>query len=670
MQLDIFQNNPATKKGGYLIKVAIKRPLFLLFSYFFDQEIAVGSRVLVDFGSGKKPMVGLVLDCVFCKQIPLKIKKINQLVDEKPLLSSNLIRLIKFVGRYYQAPIGEVAFLALPSSYLKNGNFFEINLIEKKPIAINLSNQPKLTNEQTNAINQISNNLQGNFLLEGVTGSGKTEVYLQTIAKIIQNGGQVLLLVPEIGLVEQMMDRLKARFGEIVAIHHSGLTDKKRFIAWQQIKSGEKSILLGTRSAIFYDFADLRAIIVDEEHDLSFKQMEKTRYNGRDLAIVRASFEKLLLILGTATPSLETLHRLKQDNWQRIYLANRVEDRPLPKVRLIDTKQNKGFLTQELISAIHRRLAQKEQVLLFLNRRGFAPIIGCESCDWQAVCPDCDTRLIAHLDKKKACCHHCGFEMNLAFNCADCGGGVKLIGLGTQRLEQMINREFPYANVLRIDSDVYKTALQFNQAIKKVINKEVDILLGTQWLSKGHHFAGVNLVGVLDIDSALYSHDFRSEERLAQLLVQIAGRAGRESKGEVLLQTSQTGHPIFEVFGNGYRHVADRLYKDRERYDLPPFCAQVLLLAQHKSAEIAQKALVLTKKTMQDNKIAENALWLGPVLANLARKAGIYRAVMLVQMENKKQLQAILPKLNSYLLEQGKLTGVKVMIDVDPMLVE
>ncbi|MDO5090430.1 MAG: primosomal protein N' [Cardiobacteriaceae bacterium] len=531
---------------------------------------------------------------------------------------------------------------------------------------------PELTAQQQTALNALAEIDKGTVLLEGVTGSGKTEVYIRHIERLIAGGGQVLVLVPEIGLVQMMLARLGGRLNAAVVAHHSGMTDAQRLASWQAVRAGDAQVLVGTRSAVFAEFADLRGIIIDEEHDLAYKQQDGLRYHARDLAAVRAHRRGIPLLLGSATPSLETLHLVQSGRAQHLRLSARVEERPMPQVIIEDVQQGQsvGFMSVNLLRAVRRALKAGEQVLFFLNRRGYAPLLSCEQCGWTADCEACDAKMTAHTATRNLRCHHCGRQAALPVRCPDCGQGLQMIGLGTQRLEQAVRQQFPQARVLRIDSDAYSTAKQFQQAVAQVAAGEVDILLGTQWLSKGHHFPRLNLVAVMDADQALYSTDFRSEERLAQMLVQVAGRAGRETPGQVWVQSKQAQHPVFRVLQEGYAATAARIYRERERLQLPPFAAQVLLHARHSDEARALQTLQLARSGAQEDGIGKDWLWFGPAPALLAKKDREFRAHLLLQAPSRGALQAALPALNAWLQAQARETGAQVGLDVDPLWLE
>ena len=479
--------------------------------------------------------------------------------------------------------------------------------------------------------------------------------------------------MPEIGLVQTLAARLAARLGERIAVHHSALADGARLEQWLAVRAGDAQVLVGTRSAVFAPCAALRGIIIDEEHDAAYKQQDGFRYHARDLALKRAQQADVPILLGSATPSLESYHQVWRDNWQQLRLPARATTTALPAIHLenMDGAAASGGLSHELIRAMRRTLVGGGQTLLFLNRRGYAPLLRCDDCDWQASCDACDALPTVHTASHQLQCHHCGRVQPLPTRCPACHGDhLQMLGLGTQRLEQSVARQFPQARVLRIDSDAYSTSRQFEAALAQIQAGAVDIILGTQWLAKGHHFPRLHLVAVVDADQALYSLDYRGEERLAQLLVQVGGRAGRESEGQIWIQTRQPQHPVFTVLDAPYEDTARRLYDERQRARLPPHCAQVALLARHSDAERALQTLAFTRDGAQQAGIGQNWQWLGPAPAVMPRKDGQHRAHLLIQAESRAALQQELPRLTAWLHAQGKAFRVRVAVDVDPWWLE
>ena len=508
------------------------------------------------------------------------------------------------------------------------------------------------------------------FLLDGVTGSGKTEVYLQIIRDVLADDQQVLILVPEIGLTPQLVARLRQRLGVEPAVLHSGLTDLERLNAWRNAQQGHARLVVGTRSAVFTPIPNLGLIVVDEEHDHSLKQQEGLRYSARDLAIIRARNRDVRIILGSATPTLETLQHCRADNFTRIVLPTRAGGAKPPLIRLVDMNRaefNDG-LSATLTTAIEQQLAADGQVLLFLNRRGFAPTLICASCGHMAECERCDSRLTVHARDRSLRCHHCGAHAPLPDSCSECGAQVKPLGEGTQRLEEALLQHFPKYRVRRIDSDSTQQRGAMEAALAAAEKGEADILVGTQMLSKGHHFPKLTLVGIVNADQGLFGTDFRSAERLAQSIVQVAGRAGRESRqGEVLIQTAFPEHPFWRcLIDGGYPQVADESLAEREQSRWPPFTRLALLRsAAHRQADA--EAFLQRAADLIASQQSEYLRVLGPVNAPMARKAGRYRTQLLIQSSDRKTLHSILAMLRPALEAEPSARKVRWSIDVDPI---
>ena len=714
------------------VGVAVPRPLAGSFDYLCHEPVAVGARVRVPFGRGR--VIGVVVSIQEDATDDGTLKTVERVLDDAPLLDAPLLKLLHFAARYYQHPLGEVVQAALPK-LLREGRattrelprdwcitasgrdalagrlggkqaavLTALSECEQPEAALRAAHHcnagwlrdlekrgwiaprahwqglaaapapaPTLNAAQEAVLAALPASGFKATLLDGVTGSGKTEIYIRWIERLTQDSGQVLLLVPEIGLVQTLAARLAARLGERIAVHHSALADGARLEQWLAVRAGDAQVLVGTRSAVFAPCAALRGIIIDEEHDAAYKQQDGFRYHARDLALKRAQQADVPILLGSATPSLESYHQVWRGNWQQLRLPARAATAALPAIYLenMDGAAASGGLSHELIRAMRRTLAGGGQTLLFLNRRGYAPLLRCDDCDWQASCDACDALLTVHTASHQLQCHHCGRVQPLPTRCPACHGDhLQMLGLGTQRLEQSVARQFPQARVLRIDSDAYSTSRQFEAALAQIQAGAVDIILGTQWLAKGHHFPRLHLVAVVDADQALYSLDYRGEERLAQLLVQVGGRAGRESEGQIWIQTRQPQHPVFTVLDAPYEDTARRLYGERQRARLPPHCAQVALLARHSDAERALQTLAFTRDGAQQAGIGQNWQWLGPAPAVMPRKDGQHRAHLLIQAESRAALQQELPQLTAWLHAQGKAFRVRVAVDVDPWWLE
>jgi primosomal protein N' (replication factor Y) (superfamily II helicase) len=511
----------------------------------------------------------------------------------------------------------------------------------------------------------------GTYLLHGVTGSGKTEVYLRLIERVLARGEQVLVLVPEIGLTPQLVARFTGRFRVPIAVLHSGLTDQQRLCAWLAARAGRAPLVLGTRSAVFTPLARPGLIVVDEEHDLSYKQQDGFRYSARDLAVLRASRAHVPVILGSATPALESLKHAREGNYRLLELPDRTGGAGMPAVHLLDMRRLKPDegLSPPLRTAVAERLARGEQSLLFLNRRGFAPVLMCYDCGWLAPCKRCDARLTLHRASRALRCHHCDARQPLPESCPDCGGvNLHALGEGTERIEAALEKYFPAARIERIDRDSTRRKGALEEKLRRVHEGEADILVGTQMLSKGHDFPNVTLVGVLNADHGLYGSDFRASERLFQLIVQVAGRAGRADKpGTVLIQTWHPSHPLFAALVNHDFHgFADFALAERRETEFPPYSFLALLRAEAPAAPTAMTFLRAARECARraiDDPVVK---LLDPVPAGMERRAGRFRAQMLVQSPNRAVLQRFLsrwvPELAA--LESGK--RVRWSIDVDP----
>ena len=534
---------------------------------------------------------------------------------------------------------------------------------------------PQLNADQQTAVDAILSAPAGfsPWLLHGVTGSGKTEVYLQAIAATLARGGQALILVPEINLTPQLEARFQARFpaATIVSLH-SNLNDSERLKHWlmaQETGQDAAHIVLGTRLAVFAPCANLQLIIVDEEHDRSFKQQDGMRYSARDVAVFRAKDAGIPIILGSATPALESYHNALHGRYQLLELKTRaVRDAAPPVLRYLDLRREKlleGF-SAPLITAIKQRLKRGEQSLLFINRRGFAPVLLCGACGWTEGCPRCTSHLVVHLKEQRLRCHHCGHEQRLPHHCPSCGNlDLAPVGQGTQRLEAALQRLFPEARILRVDRDSTRRKNALSEMLEKIHAQEIDILVGTQMLAKGHDFPKLTLVGVLNADGGLYSADFRAAEHLFAQLLQVAGRAGRAAdSGEVLVQTAFPEHPLFAALQRGdYAQFAQAALAEREQAGLPPYSFQAMLRAEAASLDSALKFLRSAATLAPE---AKNIQVYDPVPALMARLAGKERAQLLVEARSRGALQKFLSAWMAT-LQVHKTRNVRWALDVDPI---
>ncbi len=529
-----------------------------------------------------------------------------------------------------------------------------------------------LTTAQQQAVDTLLENTHqfGVFLLDGVTGSGKTEVYMQLIQKILNQQKQVLVLLPEIALTPQLEERFRARFPVSIGLYHSGLTEKDRCTHWLQFQQGITSILLGTRSATFIPMSQPGLIIMDEEHDPSFKQQEGFRFSARNVAIRRAQLLNIPILLGTATPAIETLHNAQTKRYQHLKLPARAGNSVLPKLKLLDIRNltMHSGLSEALIQHIDKTLSQNEQVMLFINRRGYAPAYMCHQCGWVARCPRCDANAVVHIDQQRLWCHHCGSNSGLPKKCPACHG-IKLeaLGVGTERVEKFLQQRFANARTARFDRDSIPSKSTLDTLLSAVQNDEIDILIGTQMLAKGHHFPNVTLVCILDTDQGLFSTDFRAAERLAQMVIQVAGRAGRAEKfGQVILQTRQPDHPLLlTLINHGYSRFAVNTIQERVQAHLPPLSYQALF--RTKSTNQASGLHLLQQMRTELEKITDEILVLGPVPAPMEKLAGQYRYQLLLQSSQRKALHHCLNRIIPYIstLKISKL--VRWSVDIDPI---
>ena len=534
---------------------------------------------------------------------------------------------------------------------------------------VNLDNRLTLNKQQALAFSQLL--FQEGFnvwLLEGVTGSGKTEIYLQYIEEVLKKGKQVLVLVPEIGLTPQTVRRFQARFNVEIDVLHSNLNDTQRLNVWERARTGQSAIVIGTRSALFTQFSDLSLIILDEEHDGSFKQQDGWRYHARDLGIVLAQKLNIPILLGSATPSLESVNNVQNGKYHHLVLSKRAGNATALRQFVIDLKHQRiqNGLSEPLLQRMQEHLEKGNQVLLFLNRRGFAPVLLCHECGWIDECHHCEKPYTYHQHQRVLRCHHCGAQKTVPMQCGRCGSThLVTTGLGTEQLEETLKARFPQYNIARIDRDSTARKGKLEGYLEDIQQGKSQILIGTQMLAKGHHFPNVTLVALVNVDNALFSLDFRAEERLAQLYVQVAGRSGRaEKQGEVVLQTHYPDHPLLTtLLEKGYQAFAEETLKLRHNMGLPPFSFQALFKAQCRHSEEAENALSQLASFFYEQKI-EGLQVLGPIPAPFSKKAGQYRWQLLLQHASRKQLQAALSRYSPELIKSSQ---VRLILDVDPL---
>jgi len=522
------------------------------------------------------------------------------------------------------------------------------------------------------AMDQIECHGFNTWLLDGVTGSGKTEIYLQCIEQILRYGRQALVLIPEISLTPQTEKRFRDRFNVPLVTLHSAMTDKARLDAWAAAQSGAAKIVLGTRSAVFTPLQTPGLIIVDEEHDPSYKQQEGFRYSARDLAVIRAKQENIPVILGSATPSLESLNNCHSGRYQHLRLTTRAGNASQPNWRIVDLKTDVAEcgVAQSTLKAIRETLANKQQVLVFLNRRGFAPTMLCHQCGWVAECKSCDARLTVHRSRGLLMCHHCQYQQRIVPACPNCQSHhLVAAGEGTERSEAFLQGLFPEIPVLRVDRDSTRNKGAMQAIIDTVDSGQPCILIGTQMLAKGHHFANITLVAILDADSGLFSADFRSHERLGQLLIQVAGRSGRgKIAGKVIVQTHQPQHPLLELLiTEGYSSYANLLLSQRGLAQLPPFSQLAVIRAESPQARDAEAFLQDARRAAEAIACPSPQLsYLGPLPALMEKRAGRYRYLLQISAGQRGELQQLLATLCAQLEKLKKANSVRWSIDVDP----
>ncbi|MCP3871475.1 MAG: primosomal protein N' [Gammaproteobacteria bacterium] len=531
---------------------------------------------------------------------------------------------------------------------------------------------PELNDHQRDAVAEISRRHDrfGVFLLDGVTGSGKTEVYIRLVERIVQQGKQVLVLVPEIGLTPQLMGRFQRRIGAPMALLHSSLSEKSRELAWHSARTGEAGVVIGTRSAVFVPLPDLGLILVDEEHDLSFKQQEGFRYSARDLAVVRAQRRDCPVILGSATPSLETFRNALEGRYHHLRLPERAGAAREPRLDLLDIRSSplEAGISPTLARMVKEQLSEGNQVLMFLNRRGYSPLLTCFECGWTAQCRRCDARMTLHLSSRQLWCHHCGSRRRIDPVCPDCGDpALKPMGQGTERLEESLQKRLPEFDIVRIDRDSTRRRGSLERLLTEIRSGKHSLLLGTQMLAKGHHFPDVTLVGIIDVDHGLYGADYRAAERMAQQIIQVAGRAGRaERPGRVVIQTRHPDHPLLQkLLRQGYAAFARESLLERREAGLPPYSHQVLLRAEAHRADAPSLFLEEAAGLARNRAGAEMALW-GPVPAPMERRAGRFRAHLLVQSEKRAELHSLLGWWVPELCRLKSARRVRWSVDVDP----
>ena len=657
-----------------VLRVALDLPLHRLFDYVSEgaSPADVGRLVRVPFGRGER--VGVIVEVAAASAWPpAQLKLAGDILRDPPPLPRDLLDLCEFASAYYQAAFGEVLMQALPAGLKRVAAPARRSARAANPPAP-AAPAPELTAEQSAVLAGVD--LQAGFsahLLHGVTGSGKTEVYLRLIERVLASGRQVLLLVPEINLTPQLEGRVRGRFPESVVVSlHSELAEAARERNWRTAFSGEAGIVLGTRLAIFAPMPRLGLIVVDEEHDPSFKQQDGMRYSARDVAVFRAHQRGIPVVLGSATPSLESWANAEARRYGLLTLRERANpEARLPAVHLLDTRKMvvHDGVSEPLLAAIGARLERGEQSLVFLNRRGYAPVLACAACGWVSRCQRCAANLVLHLADRRLRCHHCGFEARVPKACPTCGNqDIHPFGRGTQRLELSLHELFPDARILRVDRDSVRSRRQWETMLERIHGGDADILVGTQMLAKGHDFPKLTLVGVLGADAALFAADWRAPERLFAQLMQVAGRAGRaELMGEVLIQTQYPDHPLYAALvAHDYPGFAAALLREREQAGFPPYAFQAMLRAE--APEMATAiAFLTTACALPVVREHGGVVLYDPVPMKLSRLANLERAQLLAESRSRPALQAFLPRWREAIEAIKAPAKLRWHLEVDPL---
>ena len=661
------------------LEIVIDTPLNSSFDYRWPcqpgDEPLPGQLALVSFA--RREVMALIVAVKSTSDVPPeKLKDALAVRGELAPLSARWLALARFAAEYYQRPLGEVALPGLPKN-LRVPKTVALGRALKKLAKLDAGQDatavgmPVLNTAQQEAADAIGGAIGFKpFLLWGVTGSGKTEVYLQACAQVLARDpqAQILIMVPEINLTPQLEGNIRARFpGMMLATLHSSLSEGERMLHWLAAHLGQARIVLGTRLSLLASLPHLQLIVIDEEHDPSYKQQEGLRYSARDLAVWRAHQLGIPIVLGSATPSLESWHHARSGRYQRLDLRERaVQDAVLPRVRLIDMERDRGRdgLTAEMVAALRLRLERGEQSLLFLNRRGYAPVISCDACGWISDCTRCTAFMVLHKPENRLRCHHCSLELRIPRSCPTCGNvDIQPLGRGTQRVEEGLRAMFPEARILRIDADSTRLKGSAQAAFDSVHRGEVDILIGTQMVAKGHDFKKLTLVGILNPDTALFSQDYRASERLFAQLMQVAGRAGRAgAPSEVLVQTRYVQHPLYgAVMRHDYERFAGQLLDERREAGLPPYMYQALLRAEARELPIAIAFLESARDCLAHDGILIN----DPIPMTMTRVHNMDRAQLLVESSSRPALQAFLREWMEAL--RAMKARVKWSLEVDPL---
>jgi primosomal protein N' (replication factor Y) len=634
-------------------------------------SVSLGSVVEVPLRN--KKVHGYVLG--FLEKSEFPTKPISDVLQQSPIFDEKDLKFFKWISDYYQYPIGEVIETAIPKLLWKSKKRDTKN---KDHSNVFKSIQHELTDEQKIVLETILNaTAEKPFLIHGVTGSGKTEIYIQLIEETLKKNQQAIVLVPEIALTPQLLGRFSSRFPDKVAVLHSHLTQKERYHEWQKIYQGTHPIVIGARSAIFAPTKNLGMIVIDEEHETSYKQEDHFRYHARDVAILKAKFSDAKIVLGSATPSVESYFNAQSKKYVYLTLKQRVEQRAMPNIRIIDLKEKEklteyAWLSKELLYEIEMNLKNKEQTLLFLNRLGYSNFLYCDDCGETLRCKNCDVALTYYSRPRHLKCHYCDFQLPPPDHCSHCESTKLLpLGLGTEQVEQTLQKLFPEANIGRLDRSIVKSKGELENVLSQVHENNTDILIGTQMIAKGHDFPNVTLVGILLADASLNIPDFRATERTYQILTQVSGRAGRgEKKGRVFLQTYQPTHSLFKnLIENNFSTFYVSEFENRKSFGFPPFSRLAFLKFQHNNPtkiENETHALVVElHRYIEKNQLQKVLQILGPSAAPISKIKNKYRWQCLIKSASVKDLQNVLRYAQQF--SQHRKFAFQMAIDVDPI---
>jgi len=650
------------KRGGLrFAEIALNTPVNRTFTYRIPQEMQVepGVRVVADFN--RRKMTGYILSLHNDEPSGFDVKDIVSVIDDSPLFDERLTDLVRYVSDSYLSSIGEALSKALPSgesTRLKTRHIRRDN---------NVNNTISLTEEQQKIYSEIKNSESGIHLIFGITGSGKTEIYINAALDIIKSGRSVIYLVPEITLSSQIFDRLQKVFGDDLVLYHSGLTQNQRLANWKKFQRGEAKIAVGTRSSVFLQAPDLGLIIIDEEQDPSYKEQSSPRYNAKRIAYYRAIKEKAKLILGSATPSIETMYSAEKGSIRLHILNERYGGAKVPEIEVVKVRGGGDEISPRLKLYTNRAVKNGNQAVYLLNRRGFAPFVLCEDCGTAVECPHCSIGMNYHRNKGLLC-HYCGYMSDVPETCSKCGSGsIVKLGSGTQKIEDIIQGEFPGYRIFRLDQDTARKKDTASLLIDKMKKREIDILLGTQMVSKGFDFHGVTVAGIILADIGLNMPDFRSTERIFSLLFQLAGRSGRgEENGRVIIQTLNETNPIYDYLKkHDYTGFYNSELNIRRMLDYPPFSRLARIVFRGKDENEVSAAASGLGSSIDDIIVSEKmqVAKLGPAQAPFARIGGNYRYHLILKGRRLEELQQLIRKS----MEIYRSKSVYAEIDIDPV---